>query len=106
MLFTLYINDLPNIVKFSKLHIYADDVQLYLSCDKKNITKCIETLNEDLRSISEWAKGNGLVLNPLKCDCIAIQKNSNYSLELPQVLLDNNEIKFVKQVKNLGIIFD
>ena len=106
VLFTLYINDLPNIVKFSKLHIYADDVQLYLSCDKKNITKCIETLNEDLRSISEWAKGNGLVLNPLKCDCIAIQKNSNYSLELPQVLLDNNEIKFVKQVKNLGIIFD
>ena len=106
VLFTLYINDLPTIVKYCRLHIYADDVQLYISCAKQNLSCCINNLNEDLRSISEWAKGNGLVLNPSKCSCIAISRSNNDCLEPPQVLVDNNAVKFVKHVKNLGIIFD
>ena len=36
--------DLPNIVKYCRLHIYADDVQLYISCDKKNLSCCINNL--------------------------------------------------------------
>ena len=37
---------------------------------------------------------------------VSIQRNSNYTLELPQVPIDNNKNKFVKLAKNLGIIFD
>ena len=59
-----------------------------------------------LNSILELAKGNGLVLNPSTCSCIAISRSNNDCLEPPQVLVDNNAFKFVKHVKNLGIIFD
>ena len=47
-----------------------------------------------------------MVLNPSKCSCIAISSSNNDCLEPPEVLVDNNAVKFIKHVKNLGIIFD
>ena len=32
MLFTLYMNDLPMVTKFSNIESYVDDTKIYLSC--------------------------------------------------------------------------
>jgi hypothetical protein len=42
---------------FSKYHIYADDVQLYLSCHcDENIESVVNQINTDLTSIAEKLK--------------------------------------------------
>ena len=70
LLFCLYINDLPNVLKYCKHHLYADDFQMYTSCDPRGLTATINRINDDLARITDWANQNGLSINPLKSQCI------------------------------------
>ena len=62
ILYSLYVKGIEKIAKNHsiKVHVYADDVQLYTSSDKKSdfsdLTKCLE-------EIKEWASRNYLKLN-------------------------------------------
>jgi hypothetical protein len=38
--------------RFTKFHFYADDLQMYLSGDKKDLSGLISVLNDDLALIS------------------------------------------------------
>ena len=63
-LFLVYINDLPCIVKSSKVSMYADDTSIYHS--SKDIAQLNAVLNEELRRLDRWLKGNKLSLNVAK----------------------------------------
>ena len=45
MLFTLYMNDLPTVTKFSNIESYVDDTKIYLSCASKDIHSCMQQLS-------------------------------------------------------------
>ena len=106
LLFTLYINDLPNCLLHSDVHIYADDVQVYMNCKKDLIDDCCAKLNEDLDRIYHWASSNGLYLNPTKSKGLIItQRNQNIVVDIP-ITLGNQNISIVESAKNLGIIFN
>lgn len=47
MLFTLYMNDLPTVTKFSNIESYVDDTKIYLSCMSKDIRSCLQQVAED-----------------------------------------------------------
>jgi hypothetical protein len=66
LFFSMFINDLCSCIRFSKFHFYADDLQIYLSGDKKDLDEMTSALNEDLTAISQWSAENGLLLNPPK----------------------------------------
>ena len=66
LLFSLYINDLGNVVNKSKLSLYADDTCIYYS--SKNATEIKSALENDLQAISEWLACNKLKLNLSKCE--------------------------------------
>lgn len=106
LLFSLYINDLPSVLSFCNVHMYADDVQLYINCDKKSLSDCVVMLNKDLQCVHDWASKNGLCLNPSKSKCLVIAKRAFDLSILPKVILNNLAIEFVDSAKNLGIIFD
>ena len=61
LLFLVCINDLPCVVKSSKVSIYADGTSIYHS--SKDITQLNTALNEELRRLDRWLKGNKLSLN-------------------------------------------
>ena len=64
LLFLVYINDLPCIIKNSKVSMYADDTSLYhLS---KDISQLNGAINEDLGKLDRWLKGNKLSLKVTK----------------------------------------
>jgi len=106
LLFTLFINDLPKYLNYSKIHIYADDVQVYISSHPNSISTCIQNLNCDLNVISQWACSNGLTLNPSKSKCLIINRcKSNLSI-VPEILVGGSAIEIVDKAKNLGIIFN
>ena len=106
-LFSVYVNDLPNVLKFCRVQMYADDVQLCISSSLSNVNMCVENLNSDLNNVFEWATCNRLCLNPNKSKCIIIFKNNKIDISLfPKIKMKNFNIEIVQSIKNLGIIFN
>jgi hypothetical protein len=62
--FSMFISDLCSCIHFSMFHFYADDLQIYLSGDRRDLNEMISALNEDLAAISRWSAEHGLLLNP------------------------------------------
>lgn len=106
LLFSLYADDLPSQLTHCKVRMYADDVQIYISCDTSEIEQCVLTLNTELKHIYEWATANGLSINPKKSKYLVIQKRTTITDHIPDIFLSNERIERVNTAKNLGIIFN
>lgn len=106
LLFSLYINDLPQIVQNSKCHVFADDVQFLVSGKERDIQTLIKRANEDIQHIKEWADANELMLNPTKTVAQALSARTIDKSNFPKITLGNQEIPFSASAKNLGIWFD
>ena len=65
-LFSLYMNDLPEVIKFSNIESYVDGTKIYFSFASKNIDSCLGDVAEDLKHVSEWCCANHLLINPGK----------------------------------------
>ena len=104
LLFSLFINDISNSILFSRYHIYADDVQIYLSGREENIDSVVNQVNTDLASISDWSTRNGLCLNSAKTQVMAIYRNKPSSL--PPVKVNDTIIPYSTKVKNLGVLMN
>ena len=61
LLFTIYVNDLPNAVVSSTMKQYADDTTIYLISD--NRCDLERGLSNDLANVDEWLRKNCLQLN-------------------------------------------
>ena len=70
LLLLVYINNLPCIIKNSKVSMYADDTSL--SHFSKNISQLNWAINEDLGKLDRWLKGNKLSLNITKTHSMLI----------------------------------
>ena len=66
MLFTLYMNDLPTVTKFSNIESYVDDTKIFLSCASKDINSCMQQVSKGLENIAGWCCANHLLINPDK----------------------------------------
>lgn len=66
----LFIADLRKIVIAFGLivHGYADDVQLYSSCQPADMERLIRRFLDCIAAIIPWTKGNRLALNPVKAE--------------------------------------
>ncbi len=55
LLFSLYLQDLSSHLNHSSCHLYADDLQIYLSTkEPKNSLEAIELLNNDISLLHSW----------------------------------------------------
>ena len=61
--YLLYANDFPLNVEHCQIHMYADDVKLYINCAVDDALNCIRLINRDLHKIYLWALANVLSLN-------------------------------------------
>ena len=62
-LFSLCMNDLPKVIKFSNIKSCVDDTKIYLSFTSKDIDSCLCQFAEDLKHVSEWYYANHLLIN-------------------------------------------
>lgn len=106
LLFSLYVNDLPDVLSECGVHLYADDVQVTFSIPPENIPTGISRLNNELERIYFWASANGLCLNPQKSKCIIICKQSAVTSISGDIVLNGEKIEIVNKTRNLGIIFN
>lgn len=105
LLFSIFINDLPVVLQHCSVHMFADDVQLYL-CVTKNIChrEIALKINSDLNKIYEWSCRNKLPINSTKTQALLINK-FRVSIGPIEIHINHEQIDFVNQVKNLGVVF-
>jgi len=68
LLYVLYTAELFNVVARSRLrlHMYADDSQVYVSSPANNATAAVVHLTACVADINDWMKASRLRLNPAK----------------------------------------
>ena len=107
LMFSLYMNDLPSVVKFSSVESYVDDTEVYLSCSSENINSCLAKVSEDLRLIASCCCTNKLLINPDKTKLILFGTKRLLSNVLDiRVPFLGQQLIPVSSVKDLGIKLD
>jgi len=107
LLFSMYLNDLCELLDGLGYHFYADDLQIYLSCLPKDINSCIAKINAFLEKISLWSTMNSLSVNVDKCHAICLTDLRSFSTNnVAPVVFNSKVIPFEANVKNLGVWFD
>ena len=106
LLFLIYVNDLPNCLKYIRCNMFADDTQIDTSSN--NIYSIANTSKEDLANISDWMKANKLSLNASKTEyrVIGSHKRLHQTQSDPPITLGDDQIKRVKVTKSLGLMID
>lgn len=107
ILFTFYINDITTVIKHSRPHQFADDLQIYKASklDDDSLSVAVSEINVDVSSILEWSFINRLDLNAEKSQAIVVY-NSSINNVLKPILLNGILIPYVDKVNNLGLIMN
>lgn len=103
LLFSCFINDLPNALKYCQIHMFADDVQLYFTLDKGNISWMSRLISADLANVMSWANKNLLPINASKTKVMFISRHTHID-SLPIFYLGDDKLEYVDKVSNLGFI--
>ena len=106
LLFLIYINDLPLVLKHATPSIFADDTQMATSSYK--ISKLQNQLAEDIENVIQWMADNKLSLNVLKTDFIIVGPRSQMR-DLEETLcitIQNKSIYRAPFVKSLKFFID
>ena len=99
ILFTIFINDLPESIQ-SNCRIFADDTKLY------NISTNHTAIQQDLFSLQKWSDTWNLHFNIAKCNVMHYGKRNPNHAYCMKVNDQEIEINVCEEEKDLGIIFD
>ena len=89
LLFLVYINDLTNEVQSSEVRMFADDTILYVIVD--NPADSLDSLNEDLQRVSQWASDWIVKFSPPKTKSMTITKRK-LNDPIPPIKFDGVDI--------------
>uniref|UniRef100_T1DE06 Putative outcast ele5 orf1-h 1e-40-j 4 n=1 Tax=Psorophora albipes TaxID=869069 RepID=T1DE06_9DIPT len=103
LLFSLFINDLPSVLKYCKIHLFADDVQLYFCSNSIPVSQMAQFVNADLLRVFRWSQTNLLPINTSKTKAMFIKRNQ-LNISLPSLMLGQDRLEYVDKISNLGFI--
>lgn len=107
LLFILYINDMPRVLKYCKIHMFADDTLIYIT--GKDICNMFTRINKDLKLLNCWLGDNVLKINTEKTKCMLLGTtricNEVFNLKL-QIKVNCDVIGYVERMKYLGVSLD
>lgn len=87
--------------------IYADDTQIYHHCHPCYLPQGLASVQQDAQALADWARENGLTLNPRKCKAMILGSEfyvSKINLgTTANVCIDYVPIPFVNEACNLGV---
>ena len=101
MLFALYINDLPDVLRHTRISMYADDAKIFAPIKEE---KCISKVQEDLNALNEWCIEWRLRLNPQKCALIHYNPIRSHSQFSPQYYIGGQPVARSSETKDLGLL--
>jgi retron-type reverse transcriptase len=107
LIFNIYINDLPLVVKNCICILFADDTQLFIAGKPNQLPKLIRKLEFDLQNVLKWMNENGMKLNVAKSQFIVLGNGHNLSkIGQVQINIDGTVITSQDTFKSLGLTVD
>ena len=105
LLFTIYVNNLPDAVVNSRMKQYADDTTIYLTSD--NRIDLERGLSNDLALVDEWLRWNSLEVNVSKTQMIVLSRRRR-AAETKEINVTLRNKAFVRstKIKYLGVWID
>ena len=97
LLFLLYINDLPENIKF-QVSLFADATAVYLTISNLQDS---QVLQFDLESLQRWERTWDMEFNPSKCQVLHIARSKNPVMS--SYLVHNQKLESVDAAKYLGV---
>ena len=104
LLFLLYINDIPQASKIIGFHLFADDTSLFFSHPNLNVIE--DTVNAELRKISDWLIANKLTLNTKKSNFLLVHPRQRKPSRKISISIDNEPLAETDHAKYLGVLMD
>ena len=104
LLVSIFENDLPNVVAYAQINMYADDTELHCRCEDLQNVQC--DLQLDLCRVQDWLQANRLQLNVSKSVIMLIgswQKLQNRSVS---VSFNGRALASVTSTCYLGVLID
>ena len=99
ILFLLYINDMPAILKTSKVKIFADDAKVYLCYRREDTLQSSRLLQEDITNLYIWCDSNQLTIALNKCAMVHL----GYKNPIVPYFIGNDQLPVVDSIRDLGI---
>ena len=97
VLFTLYVNDLPDAVKFGQIAMFADDTKLFSTVRTENDCK---NLQNDLDSLQVWSSASGLSFNDKKCKAQHITRKITPKITIYKL---SSNLEQIESERDLGV---
>ena len=106
LLFIIYCNDMPKLLKYCSSVIFADDTTIYHI--GTNQTEVYQDMNSDLETLSDWFKANKLSVNASKTKYMVFKckKSAEAQTTQPDLYIDNEVLEKVPVTKFLGVYID
>ena len=107
LLFLIFINDMPMVIKHGKISMYADDTTLYVSGSNVNVIS--KKLTDDMEGITKWLHNNMLFLNTDKTNVMLLGSSSklrNVHDDSFSVMVNGCKLERVNKAKCLGVVID
>ena len=107
ILFLMYISEIERIAQLYglKLHMFADDIQLYISFQRNDVLSSISNIEHCLRHIKLWMSKNFLKVNEDKTQFLVISPKINMFSDLC-ISFGGTTILPAHTAKNLGVVLD
>jgi hypothetical protein len=107
ILFSIFINDLPGILKSTTTYLFADDNTLLITGFPDDVAQLILKLEEDIELVVRWLDSNMLQLNSLKTECIVIGSPHNLKkIGRIKIRVANSVIESQDCIRILGLKID
>lgn len=103
LLFSFYINDLPNVCSEVECLMYADDTVLFVHGRFKDIVA--DKLTKAMTRVTSWLQENCLQLNISKTVGMFFSKTNLASFN-PDIIVAGEKLQIVNQYKYLGLVID
>ena len=105
LLFLIYMNDLPKVLKLCHAILFADDTTIVYTSD--DLQTLFQSVNQDLDMATDWFRANKLSINAQKTHYLLFHTRF-YELpeSLPTIKLGGEIILRCDNVKFLGLLLD
>ncbi|KAJ1526555.1 hypothetical protein ONE63_008142 [Megalurothrips usitatus] len=109
LLYSLYVNDIGMVFRNSSYHMYADDLQNYVSFCPAYMEKAVNIINQEATELVRYAESHNLTVNNSKTKVIVIGNHKlikKLPVNRPAVVIDGDPVPYSETVVDLGVTVD